>query len=159
MTSGMRFRLFLEDNLGVHLDWDMNRGASSYQVIVKNGHGDKFAVFEPDYEFDGSFYALPHFSSESEISSKKPRYFYIDGTRYDFGADTYIGYYTVVNGSVQEDTRKTLTSPTDEGYVLLNDWSGLDPLHPQPTIGYIPLSSDPALLAVYKDRVLYPNKK
>ncbi len=138
--------------------WDMNRGASSYQVIVKSGYGDKLAVFEPDYEFDGSFYAFAHFTSESDISSKKPRYFYIDGTRYDFGASTYNGDYIVVNGSVQADTRKTLTSPTDEGYVLLNDWSALDPSNPQPTIGYIPLSSDPALLAVYKDRVLYPNK-
>lgn len=138
--------------------WDMNREASSYQVIVKSENGDKLAVFEPDYVFDGSFYAFAHFSSESDISSKKPRYFYIDGTRYDFGASTYNGDYIVLNGSVQTDTRKTLTSPSDAGYVLLNDWSSLDPLHPQPTIGYIPLSSDPALLAVYKDRVLYPNK-
>lgn len=138
--------------------WDMNRGASSYQVIVKSENGDKLAVFEPDYTFDGSFYTFPHFSSESEISDNKPRYFYIDGTRYDFGDSTYNGDYIVVNGSVQTDTRKTLVSPTDPGYVLLNDWSSLDPLHPQPTIGYIPLSADPALLAVYKDRVLYPNK-
>lgn len=138
--------------------WDMNRGASSYQVIVKSENGTKLAVFEPDYAFDGSFYTFSHFSSESEISSNKPRYFYIDGTRYDFGDSTYNGDYIVVNGSVQTDTRKTLVSPTDPGYVLLNDWSSLDPLHPQPTIGYIPLSTDPTMLAVYKNRVLYANK-
>ena len=138
--------------------WQMNTANSSYQVIVKSENGDKLAVFEPDYEFDGSFYALAHFNSESLISSKKPRYFYIDGTRYDCGSSTYNGDYIVVNGSVQTDTRKSLSSLTDDGYVIVNDWSSLDPDNPQPTIGYIPLSADPTILAVYKNRVLYPNK-
>ena len=93
--------------------WNMNDGASSYQVIVKSENGDKLAVFEPDYAFDGSFYAFAHFSSEGLISSKKPRYFYIDGTRYDFGSSTYNGDYIVMNGTVQTDTIKSLSSLTD----------------------------------------------
>lgn len=157
-----KIQILLAEHLRNINFWRIKTGKTSYQIIIKSVSGKKLAVFEPDYSGTTLYSTGVTFSTFTDSSLNddyQPRYVYVDGTQYDFGASTYNGIKQVVNGSTTQDNLKALSSTTQEGYVVINDWSSQDPDHPDIVKGYIPLTTDPNMLVVYKNRKLYPNQQ